>query len=42
MTLTQLKIFVTVAELGHMTRAAEKLGVTQSAASAAIAALENY
>jgi len=41
MTLTQLRIFMTVAELGHVTRAAEKLGLTQSAVSAAIAALEN-
>ncbi len=41
MTLTQLKIFVAVADLGHVTRAAEALGLTQSAVSAAIAALEN-
>jgi len=41
MTLTQLRIFMTVAELGHVTRAAEKLGLTQSAVSAAIASLEN-
>lgn len=41
MTLTQLKIFLTVADLGHVTRAAEILGLTQSAVSAAIAALEN-
>ncbi len=41
MTLTQLKIFAAVAESGHVTRAAAALGVTQSAASAAIAALEN-
>lgn len=41
MTLTQLKIFLTVAEMGHVTRAAETLGLTQSAVSAAIAALEN-
>lgn len=40
MTLEQLRIFVAVAEAGHMTRAAEALGITQSAASAAIAALE--
>jgi DNA-binding transcriptional LysR family regulator len=37
MTLEQLRIFVGVAEREHMTRAAEALGVTQSAASAAIA-----
>lgn len=40
MTLEQLRIFVGVAEREHMTRAAEDLNVTQSAASAAIAALE--
>lgn len=40
MTLTQLKIFTLVAQLGHVTRAAEKLRITQSAASAAISALE--
>lgn len=41
MTLEQLRIFVAVAEREHMTRAAEALGLVQSAASAAIAALEN-
>jgi DNA-binding transcriptional LysR family regulator len=40
MTLEQLRIFVAVASALHMTRAAEALGITQSAASAAIAALE--
>ena len=40
MTLEQLRIFVGVAEREHMTRAAEALNVAQSAASAAIAALE--
>lgn len=40
MTLEQLRIFVAVAEREHMTRAAAAVGVTQSAASAAIAALE--
>jgi len=41
MTLTQLKIFIMVAELGNVTKAADRLGITQSAASAAIAAIEN-
>ncbi|MEW5424436.1 LysR substrate-binding domain-containing protein [Amorphus sp. 3PC139-8] len=40
MTLDQLKIFVAVAERGHVTRAAESLSMTQSAVSAAIGALE--
>ena len=40
MTLEQLRIFVTVAQCMHVTRAAEELGITQSGASAAIAALE--
>jgi DNA-binding transcriptional LysR family regulator len=40
MTLEQLRIFVEVAERQHMTRAAEALGLTQSAVSAAVAALE--
>ncbi len=40
MTLEQLRIFATVAERLHMTRAAEALHITQSAASAAVAALE--
>jgi len=41
MTLDQLRIFVAVADRGHVTRAATALGITQSAASAAIAALES-
>lgn len=41
MTLDQLRIFVAVAELEHVTRAAERLNLTQSATSAAIAALES-
>ena len=41
MTLTELKIFIMVAELGNVTKAAERLGLTQSAASAAIASIEN-
>ncbi|MGC1777952.1 MAG: LysR family transcriptional regulator [Xanthobacteraceae bacterium] len=41
MTLDQLRIFVEVAERGHVTRAAEALGMSQSAASAAVAALES-
>ncbi len=40
MTLEQLRIFVAVADRRHMTRAAEALGLTQSAASAAVATLE--
>jgi DNA-binding transcriptional LysR family regulator len=40
MTLDQLRIFIAVAERGHVTRAAEMLGISQSAASAAIATLE--
>lgn len=40
MTLDQLRVFVAVAERGHVTKAAAALGLTQSAASAAIAALE--
>ncbi|MDH7794962.1 MULTISPECIES: LysR family transcriptional regulator [unclassified Beijerinckia] len=40
MTLEQLRIFVAVAEREHMTKAAQALNVTQSAASAAIATLE--
>lgn len=40
MTLEQLRIFVAVAEREHVTRAAEALNLTQSATSAAIAALE--
>jgi len=39
-TLEQLRIFVAVAEREHLTRAARDLNLTQSAASAAIAALE--
>lgn len=41
MTLDQLRVFVTVARLGHVTRAGAELGLTQSAVSAAIAALES-
>ena len=40
MTLEQLRIFVAVAEREHVTRAAEALGITQSAVSGAIATLE--
>ncbi|RJF89803.1 LysR family transcriptional regulator [Oleomonas cavernae] len=40
MTLEQLKIFVAVAEREHVTRAAGALNLTQSAVSAAVAALE--
>ena len=40
MTLEQLRIFVAVAERQHVTRAAEALNLAQSAASHAIASLE--
>ena len=40
MTLEQLRIFVAVAEREHVTRAAANLNLTQSATSAAVAALE--
>lgn len=40
MTLDQLKIFLAVAQLEHMTRAARELRLTQSAVSGAIQALE--
>ena len=40
MTFDQLRIFVAVAERLHMTRAAQALNITQSAASAAVATLE--
>ena len=42
MTLEQLRIFVAVAEREHVTRAADALRLTQSAVSAAIAALEAH
>jgi len=41
MTLEQLRIFVAVAEKQHVTQAAGELNLTQSATSAAIAALES-
>ncbi len=41
MTLEQLRIFVAVAEREHVTRAARALNMTQSATSAAVAALES-
>lgn len=40
MTLEQLRIFVAVAERQHVTQAASELNLTQSATSAAVAALE--
>lgn len=40
MTLEQLRVFVAVAELEHVSRAARHLNLSQSATSAAIAALE--
>jgi DNA-binding transcriptional LysR family regulator len=42
MTLEQLRIFVAVAEREHVTRGARDLNLTQSATSAAIAALEAH
>lgn len=40
MTLEQIRIFLAVAEQGHMTRAARSLNLTQSAVSASVAAFE--
>ena len=40
MTLSQLRVFVAVAERMHLTRAAQALGMTQSATSAALSTLE--
>ena len=40
MTLAQLRIFIAVAELGNVTKASKELGISQSAASAAIATIE--
>ena len=40
MTLEQLRIFIAVAEKQHVTQATSQLNLTQSATSAAIAALE--
>src|SRR5258708_39482627 len=40
MTLEQLRIFIAVAERQHVTQAASQLNLTQTATSAAIAALE--
>src|SRR3981189_3640347 len=40
MTLEQLRIFIAVAEKQHVTQAASQLNLTQSATSAAVAALE--
>jgi DNA-binding transcriptional LysR family regulator len=41
MTLDQLRVFITVAECEHFTRAAEQLNLTQPAVSAAVANLES-
>ena len=38
--LTELRVFVALAESGHFTRAAEKLGMSQSSLSAALVKLE--
>ena len=40
MTLDQLRIFIVVAELQHVTRAAERLSMTQSSVSNAISTME--
>src|SRR5690606_24269071 len=40
MTLDQLRIFVAVAELQHVTRAAERLNLTQSSVSSSISTME--
>jgi DNA-binding transcriptional LysR family regulator len=42
LTLDQMRVFVAVAEHEHVTRAAKTLNLAQSAASAAIAALESH
>jgi DNA-binding transcriptional LysR family regulator len=42
MDLTQLRTFVAVAQEGHLTRAAERLHISQPAASAHVRALESY
>lgn len=41
MELRQLRHFVAVADLGHFTRAAESVHLSQSALSASVRALEN-
>lgn len=38
--LTELRVFITLAESGHFTRAAERLGMSQSALSASLVKLE--
>jgi DNA-binding transcriptional LysR family regulator len=42
MTLEQLRIFIVVAQQEHFTRGAERLGLSQSSVSGAIAALESH
>ena len=42
MDLTQLRTFVAVAQEGHLTRAAERLHISQPAASTHVRALEAY
>ncbi len=41
MTLNQIKIFLATVEIGNLTKAAKQVGITQSAASSAISALED-
>ncbi|MCA1797838.1 MAG: LysR family transcriptional regulator, partial [Geobacteraceae bacterium] len=42
LTLRRLEIFVQVAECGHVTTAAQRVGLTQAAVSMALAQLEEY
>ena len=42
MNVDQIRVFIAAAEQLHVTKAAKQLNMTQSAASAAIAALEEH